>query len=454
MLRLHDTATGHVSELALREPGKVSLYVCGSTVYDVPHIGHGRFTLVFDILRRYLEFCGLDVNHVSNVTDIDDKIIRRANDESRDWKDIADEYEIAWWEGMDALGALRPRSAPHATDYIGEMIALVSQLVDRGVAYETADGVYLSVSHVVGYGLLARQSLESLRSGARVAVDDEKRSPLDFALWKKAKPGEPTWESPWGPGRPGWHTECVVMALGLLGEGFDLHGGGQDLAFPHHENERAQAVALGLEFCNHWMHNGMVEVGGAKMAKSLGNFTTIAELLNGTDPRAYRMLVARSHYRSPIEVTPDTIADAEKALDRLDAFARRFADQIAAGGGIDELDLEVRANFLERMDDDLDTAGAVAVLFDAVRRANAAADAGEHETALGLARAVIGLAGVLGIELVEGEDLDAAEVRSLAEQREAARERRDFALADALRDEIAALGWSIEDTAQGPRLWR
>jgi cysteinyl-tRNA synthetase len=383
MLRLHDTATGHVTELALREPGKVSLYVCGSTVYDVPHIGHGRFTLVFDILRRYLEFCGLEVNHVSNVTDIDDKIIRRANDESRDWRGVASEYEIAWWEGMDALGALRPKSAPHATDYIAEMITLVSQLVDREVAYETADGVYLSVSEVDGYGLLARQSLDSLRSGARVAVDEEKRSPLDFALWKKAKPGEPTWDSPWGPGRPGWHTECVVMALGLLGEGFDLHGGGQDLAFPHHENERAQAVALGLKFCNHWMHNGMVEVGGAKMAKSLGNFTTISELLTGTDPRAYRMLVGRSHYRSPIEVTPETIGDAERALDRLDAFARRFADQIAAGRGADELDLAVRASFVKHMDDDLDTVGAVSVLFDAVRRGNAAADEDGHRIGRG-----------------------------------------------------------------------
>jgi cysteinyl-tRNA synthetase len=454
MLRLHDTATGQVSELALREPGKVSLYVCGSTVYDVPHIGHGRFTLVFDILRRYLEFCGLDVDHVSNVTDIDDKIIKRANQESCDWKDIANEYEAAWWEGMDALGALRPTSAPHATDYIAEMITLISQLVSREVAYETADGVYLSVSHVDGYGLLARQSLDSLRSGARVAIDEEKRSPLDFALWKKAKPGEPTWDSPWGPGRPGWHTECVVMALGLLGEGFDLHGGGQDLAFPHHENERAQAVALGLKFCNHWMHNGMVEVGGAKMAKSLGNFTTIAELLQGTDPRAYRMLVARSHYRSPIEVTPATIADAERALDRLDAFARRFADQITGGDGTDELDPEVRASFIERMEDDLDTAGAVAVLFDAVRRANAAADADEQTSALGLARSVIELARVLGIELAGTSLPDATDVRHLAERREQARAERDFALADALRAEIAALGWNVEDTPEGPRLYR
>ncbi|HEV2362086.1 MAG TPA: cysteine--tRNA ligase, partial [Acidimicrobiales bacterium] len=242
MLRLHDTATGEVRELGLREPGKASMYVCGSTVYNVPHVGHGRFVLVFDLLRRYLEYSGLEVAHASNVTDIDDKIIARANAEDRSWKDVADQYEASWWEGMDAIGALRPTFIPHASEYLDEMIDLISALVDKGDAYETSDGVYLSVAAVPGYGLLARQTLESLRAGARVTVDEEKRSPVDFALWKKAKPGEPTWDSPWGPGRPGWHTECVVMALGLLGEGFDLHGGGQDLQFPHHENERAQAV--------------------------------------------------------------------------------------------------------------------------------------------------------------------------------------------------------------------
>jgi cysteinyl-tRNA synthetase len=254
------------------------------------------------------------------------------------------------------------------------------------------------------------------------------------------------------------------MALGLLGEGFDLHGGGQDLAFPHHENERAQAVALGLRFCNHWVHNGMVEVGGAKMGKSLGNFTTIRELLEGTDPRAYRMLVARSHYRSPIEVTADTIADAERALDRLDAFARRFPGPIAAGGGgaeldpdvldPDVLDPDVVADFGERMDDDLDTAGAVRVLFDAVRRGNTIADAGDQVTAVALARTVVRLAGVLGFELAGGPVPDRAEAEHLAERRDAARATRDFALADALRDEIVALGWNIEDTADGPRLYR
>ncbi len=300
------------------------MYVCGPTVYDMPHIGHGRANLTFDILRRYLSFTGLRVHHVANVTDVDDNIIKRAAELGRTEPDVAAEFEARWWESMEALGDLRPHDIPHATQYIEDMVALVGELVARGKAYETPDGVYLEVAKVEGYGLLAQQSLESLQVGARVEANEEKRSPLDFALWKKAKEGEPSWDSPWGPGRPGWHTECVVMSLDLLGEGFDLHGGGQDLKFPHHENERAQAVADGKAFARHWMHNGWVEVEGTKMSKSLGNFTTLPDLLARHDARAYRLLVLRAHYRSPIEVTPETLADAEKALARLDGLARRF----------------------------------------------------------------------------------------------------------------------------------
>ena len=246
------------------------MYVCGPTVYDLPHIGHGRANLTFDILRRYLSFAGLKVHHVANVTDVDDNIIKRAAELGRTEPDVAAEFEARWWEAMDALGDLRPQDIPHATQYIEDMVALVGELVARGNAYETPDGVYLEVSKVDGYGLLAQQPLDSLQAGARVEANEDKRSPLDFALWKKAKEGEPSWDSPWGPGRPGWHTECVVMSLDLLGEGFDLHGGGQDLKFPHHENERAQAVADGKAFARHWMHNGWVEVEGTKMSKSLG----------------------------------------------------------------------------------------------------------------------------------------------------------------------------------------
>ena len=252
----------------------MSVYVCGLTVYDVPHLGHGRMALVFDVLRRFLEFRGLEVRFVSNITDIDDNIINRASEEGRSEAEVAAEYEAVWWDAVDALGVKRPTETPHATAFVADMVALIAALVDGGVAYETSDGVYLAVDEIDGYGLLARQSLDSLRAGRRVEPGEEKRSPFDFVLWKKARPGEPTWDSPWGPGRPGWHTECVVMSLDLLGEGFDLHGGGLDLAFPHHENERAQAVGLGKAFARHWVHNGWVMVEGEKMSKSLGNFTS------------------------------------------------------------------------------------------------------------------------------------------------------------------------------------
>ena len=462
MLRLHDTATGTVRPVELRDPGRVSMYVCGPTVYDLPHLGHGRYSLVFDVLRRYLHFTGLDVHYVSNVTDVDDNIINRASAEHRTESEVAAEYEVRWWEAMDALGVLRPTDTPHATAYVDRMVALVEDLVARGAAYETGDGVYLSVDKVDGYGLLARQPLDSLRAGARVEANDEKRSPLDFALWKKAKPDEPSWPSPWGPGRPGWHTECVVMSLGILGDGFDLHGGGQDLAFPHHENERAQAVADGRTFARHWVHNGWVMVGGEKMSKSLGNFTSLTDLLARSDPRAYRLLVLRSHYRSPIEVTTATVADAEKGLARLDALARRFSLEAVACGTA--TDLPVRATtdadggaverFSARMDDDLDTPGALAGVFELVTEANAAADAGAHDRAQLLARTCAALCAALGLSLRGAAGEVDAETRALAADRDRARADRDWARADAIRDELVGRGWTVEDGPQGTVLRR
>jgi cysteinyl-tRNA synthetase len=438
---LHDTALGAVTEIAPRERGQFSMYVCGLTVYEVPHIGHGRFALVFDVLRRYLEWRGLEVRHISNVTDIDDHIIRRAQEEGRPEEEVAAHYEAIWWDAVDRLGIARPTVTPHATDYVPQMVELIRGLVDRGVAYESSDGVYLSVEEVPGYGLLARQSLDSLRAGARVEVDEAKRSPVDFALWKKAKPGEPTWESPWGPGRPGWHTECVVMALDLLGDDFDIHGGGQDLAFPHHENERAQAVASGRVFARHWVHNGFVEVGGEKMSKSLGNYTSLVDMLDRTDARAYRLLVLQSHYRTPLEVTPATITTAEATLERLDALARRFE----LGAGSAELDEEAVARFRTAMDDDLDTPAAVALMFDLLRRANAASDAGDSELARRLAATVAELARAMGLELGHAGDVVDEESAALVERRDEARRARDFARADALRDELTARGWVVED---------
>jgi cysteinyl-tRNA synthetase len=459
VLRLHDTATGTIEPLVLRDPGHVSMYVCGLTVYDVPHIGHGRFALAFDILRRYLEFSGLHVRYVSNITDIDDKIIARANIEDRTLTDVAREFEAAWWEAIDGLGVKRPTVSPRATEYVDHMVALVADLVDLGVAYETSDGVYLSVDRVDGYGLLARQSLDSLRSGARVEPGEEKRSPLDFVLWKKAKPGEPTWESPWGPGRPGWHTECVVMSLDLLGDGFDIHGGGIDLAFPHHENERAQAVAAGRTFARHWVHNGHLITGGEKMSKSLGNFTSLADLLARTDGRAYRLLLLRSHYRSQVEVTPDTVADAEEALVGLDALVRRFdlGDDVVATTAPQALalgaDPDTVASFMAAMDDDLGTPAAVAGLFELARRANVAADAGDDAEGRRLALTVAVLFGVLGLALRGRVVLDEA-TEALVAERDAARARRDWEGADALRRRLEESGWVVEDGPGGTLLHR
>ena len=422
-------------ELELREPGKVSMYVCGPTVYDHPHIGHGRFVLVWDVIRRYLEWRGYEVTYVSNITDIEDKISRRAGLEDRSTDEIVATYEKAWWAAMERLGILKPDHEPHATGYVERMVDFIANLVDRRHAYETDDGVYFEVASLSDYGLLARQSLESLRSGARVDVDEAKRSPLDFALWKKAKPGEPTWPSPWGAGRPGWHIECTVMALDLLGDGFDLHGGGNDLAFPHHENERAQALAGGHQFARQWVHSGMVTRGGQEMHKSLGNSVSLTELLERIDPRAYRLLVLRAHYRSPMEVTEDTLADAEAGIDRLDAFAHKFAD--VAGPP----DANVVAKFIELMDDDLRTPAALALIFEQVT----AAHKGDERAAA----TVFELLGPLGLELKRSPLTVDAETQRLVTERDAARRNKDYATSDRLRDELQARGWIVEDGPDG-----
>lgn len=452
MLHLFDTATGTVPPLRRRTPGEVSMYVCGPTVYGPPHLGHGRFALVFDVLRRYLMWSGDEVVYVSNITDVDDKIIDRATAENTTADAVAHHWEQVWWQAMDRIGVLRPTHDPHATVYINDMVALVADLVDRDAAYVLDDGVYFDSSAVSDYGLLARQSLDSLRAGARVDVDDAKRSPTDFALWKLAKPGEPAWPSPWGAGRPGWHTECVVMSLDLLGDGFDLHGGGADLAFPHHENERAQALACGRPFARHWMHNGFVEVGGEKMSKSLGNFTDLTDLCNRHDPRAYRLLVLRSHYRSPVEVSEASATDASRALERLDAFARRMAPR-AADGAV-TADPAVLNAFARAMDDDLDTPAVMDLVFTTVRSANALADAGDTDAAAPLGAAVVEVCEAVGLMLDAGAaDAEVpAELLELARQRDAARAGRDFAAADDLRDRIQTAGWVVEDTADGTAL--
>jgi cysteinyl-tRNA synthetase len=445
VLRLYDTAERKPVDLDPVVSGRVSIYSCGPTVYGAPHIGHGRFALVWDIFRRYLEWRGYEVRFASNITDVDDKIIARANREGRSWREVAVQFEEEWYAAMDAVGVKRPDHAPRASEYIGPMIELIRELQERGDAYVTSDGVYLSVDRVPGYGVLAPGPVDALLAGARVEVVEEKRSPRDFALWKKAKPGEPTWDSPWGPGRPGWHTECVVMSLDLLGDGFDIHGGGQDLAFPHHENERAQAVADGRRFARYWLHNGFVEVEGTKMSKSLGNVSNLLDLVEQYDPRAYRLLVLRSHYRSPIDVTDDNLRDAERSLDRLDTFARRAAEL----GVVAEPDAAAIDRFRAAMDDDLDTPRATALVFDLVRRANALLGSGDAEAAAPLAAAAMEITGALGLELHrQGAKVPEA-ILELARQRDEARAAKDWARADALRARITDAGYVVEDTPVG-----
>jgi cysteinyl-tRNA synthetase len=452
-VRIHDTMTRDKVALEPREPGKVSIYVCGPTVYDVPHIGHGRTAIVFDTIRRYLEWTGLDVTYVTNVTDVEDKIIRRAAETGTTEPDVAARFEAAYFDEMARLGVRKPDRLPHATEYIGPMQALIGELVSSGSAY-TVDGenggVYFDVTTFPSYGALPHRTLEQLldSAGARVEVDEAKRNPVDFALWKAAKPGEPAWDSPWGRGRPGWHIECSAMSLDLLGEGFDLHGGGDDLVFPHHENERAQAEGAGHRFARHWIHSAMVQVGGEKMSKSLGNFTTLAEALDAYGPRAFRMAVLQTHYRRAMELGDRELSAAAAAVDRLDALFRRaaVAGIDPTGAPLDDASVE---RFRAAMDDDFGTPAAVAAVFDVVSAANGAIDDGDRERAASMLATVAELAGVLGIEVGGRAAEPDAEIDALVAARDAARAAKDYAEADRIRAELASRGVTLEDTAGG-----
>ena len=479
MISLYDTLTGEVRPLVTREPGRVALYACGPTVYDHPHLGHARSALTYDVLRRYLDWRGLEVRHVANVTDIDDNIINRARGEGRTESAVAVEWEAVYVDAMTALGVLDPHDRPRATEWVGEMVDFIAGIMDAGTAYSTPTGVYLRVHDVDGYGDLVHRSLDDLRAsaGARVEVDEAKEDPLDFALWKAAKPDEPSWPSPWGPGRPGWHIECVAMSLGLLGDDFDIHGGGNDLVFPHHTNERAEALAVGRTFARHWVHNAMLNIEGQKMAKSLGNYRTVVEMLDEhpLNARAFRLLVLQTHYRKTMEVNAELMASARSACDGLDALARRATVLNIPPEPVSNSDLDESAvnAFNAAMDDDLGTPQGVAVIFDTRRRANGAIDAGTKDAAK-LALTVRELAGALGIsmvrqvriranissgvpevvarlEVVQDSDGDAA-IEDLVARRQAARDAKDWATADSLREELSGLGVVVEDTPAGP-IW-
>ena len=495
MISLYDTLTGEVRPLVTREPGRVALYACGPTVYDHPHLGHARSALTYDVLRRYLEWRGLEVRHVANVTDIDDNIINRARDEGRTENDVAVEWEAVYIDAMAALRVLEPHDRPRATGWVREMVEFVARIMDVGTAYSTPTGVYLRVRDVDGYGDLVHRDLDDLRAsaGARVEVDEAKEDPLDFALWKAAKPDEPSWPSPWGPGRPGWHIECVAMSLGILGDDFDIHGGGNDLVFPHHTNERAEALAVGRTFARHWVHNAMLNIEGTKMSKSLGNYRTVAEMLDEhpLNGRAFRLLVLQTHYRKTMEVNAELMASARSAVRRLDAMARRAAavgihlDSTDVGGAMagrtsayvawedetwailppgsvpeestrgdrQQYNEAVVNAFWAAMDHDLGSPEAVAVIFDTLHRANIALDRGTDDAAT-FAATVVELAGVLGLAVDAAEhasDADAS-IDALVARRQAARDAKDWATADSLRDELSALGVVVEDTPAGP-IW-
>jgi cysteinyl-tRNA synthetase len=453
VLRLYDTQQRAKVEFVPRRAGHVAMYVCGPTPYDTPHLGHGRQAVVFDTVRRLLRFRGYDVIYASNVTDIEDKIIERSHARGISEAELVKIYEADYWNQMDRLNVLRPDEMPHATEFIQPMLELIAELITAGRAYVVeGQGVYFEVETLPDYGKLSHRTFEDQveGAGARVAVDERKRDPRDFVLWKAAKPGEPKWESPWGPGRPGWHIECSAMSLRILGPGFDIHGGGTDLVFPHHENEIAQAEGAGYEFARYWMHNGMVNVGGVKMSKSLGNFTTLADVFERYDPRAFRLFLLQTHYRRQMEVHDKELDDAKKAGERLDNVVRRARGSGFTAGDVRAEDL---ADFAAAVDDDFDTPAAVALLFEAARDANIAfAENREHE-AVRLVANVRAMCDALGIELYDevGEVDD--DVTRLIEQREAARAVKDFAEADRIRDELLGLGITIEDTPTGT-VWR
>ena len=476
-------------ELETIEPGKIRMYVCGPTVYDQIHIGNARTFLSFDVIRRYLMYKGYDVTFAQNLTDVDDKIINRANEEGRTAAEVAEEYSNAFIEQMHRFGILDPDIRPRATREIEAMQEMIQTLIEKDHAYVASNGdVYFSVRSDHDYGILSGRDLDQLRAGERVEVNEDKRDPFDFALWKSAKPGEPSWPSPWGEGRPGWHTECCAMIHRYLGTPIDIHGGGQDLVFPHHENETAQAMcAWDHALANYWMHTGMLRVNGDKMSKSLGNFFTLKEILDKYPADAVRLLMLQTHYRSALDFQTDQLDGAVGTLDRLRTCVKNLrwaAENALEDGNLTDADRalskassDAQAEFCRQMDDDFNTAGGLAAIFELVTAANRyLADAGEtiaSAVTLRAADTISELAEVLGVELesaqselpaelvdlareragYEGTDPDeAAEV--LLEARQQARRAKDWGTADAIRDGIQALGLVVEDTAAGARLSR
>lgn len=476
-MKIYNTLTGKKEEFTPVEPGKVGMYACGVTVYDHCHIGHARSAVVFDVMRRYMIYKGYQFKYVRNFTDIDDKIINKANKEGVAWDAVAKKYTEEYYSDMDRLGVGRADVEPKATDHIKEIIDMVKGLVERGYAYEMNRSVYFEVSKFPGYGKLSKRDLEDMMAGARVEVDERKRNPMDFALWKASKEGEPSWESPWGPGRPGWHIECSAMSLKHLGETFDMHGGGADLIFPHHENEIAQSEAYtGKTFVRYWVHNGFITVDKEKMSKSLGNFFTIQEILNKFDAEAVRFFLLSTHYRSPIEFSDEQLREAEASIDRYYTTVLRIRDFLSLESmkekaGSDEKALDdMLANFLDKfkeaMDDDFNTALAIGHIFELIRMLNKYMDGKPSgKKAVELIKKAGELlretGNILNIFMRTPEQwynalmssknigLTEDEIQTRIDERRAARERKDWAEADRIRKELEEKGILLEDRKDG-----
>ena len=458
-LVLYNTLTRRKEVFEPLVPGRVGMYVCGPTVYGDPHLGHARPAVTFDLMFRYLKSCGYKVRYVRNITDVDDKIIRRAAERGVTTDELTDEFARAMQEDMLALGCLAPTHEPRATKYIPQMLRLVDLLAEKGLAYQAEDGdVDYAVRRFPGYGKLSGKRLDEQQSGARVEVDSSKRDPLDFVLWKSAKPGEPSWDSKWGRGRPGWHIECSAMSRTHLGKTIDLHCGGQDLIFPHHENEIAQSeCANGCEFARYWMHNGFINVDNQKMSKSLHNFFTVRDVANlyGYEPIRYFMLTAG--YRMPLNYTVDLIESCKNSLERLYTCRENldFAlskTEFGTDETLKEKAEEAKKKFCTAMDDDLNTPDALAAVFDLVKDINTLSATSSKEALETAAAAFDEITGVLGLLYNRKKDEVPAEVTALVEKRAAAKKAKDWATADAIRAELTAMGWAVKDTAQGPQL--
>lgn len=459
MLKIFNTLSRQKEEFKPIRPGEVGMYVCGITVYDLCHIGHGRTFVAFDVIARYLRFLGYKLKYVRNITDIDDKIIKRANENQEPFTDLVDRMISEMHADFDALNILRPDQEPRATQHIAEIITLVEQLLTRGHAYVADNGdVMFSVVTDPGYGALSRQDLDNLQAGARVEVADVKRNPMDFVLWKMSKAGEPSWPSPWGEGRPGWHIECSAMNCKQLGSHFDIHGGGSDLMFPHHENELAQSTcAHGGEYVNYWMHSGMVMIDREKMSKSLGNFFTVRDVLKHYDAETIRYFLMSGHYRSQLNYSEENLKQARSALERLYTALRATDARVLPAGGD-----AFEARFIEAMNDDFNTPEAYSVLFDMAREVNRL-KAENAAAAHGLAAHLRKLASVLGLleQVPEqflqsgtgNDDAEVAEIEQLIQVRNEARKNKNWAAADAARDRLVELGIVLEDSA-GITTWR